>query len=92
MQAVAVGSATLTWSAPTQNSDGTPLTDLAGYKVYWGTSSHSYSGTATLNNPGLATYVVDGLAPSNTYYFAITAVNSTGTESSPSNEATKTIQ
>ncbi|HVS25222.1 MAG TPA: putative Ig domain-containing protein, partial [Gammaproteobacteria bacterium] len=92
VQAVATGSATLTWSAPTQNSDGSPLTDLAGYKVYWGTSSHNYSGTAALNNPGLATYVVDGLASSNTYYFAITAVNSTGTESSPSNEASKTIQ
>jgi hypothetical protein len=92
VQAVATGSATLIWSAPTQNSDGSPLTDLAGYKVYWGTSSHNYSSTATLNNPGLATYVVDGLASSNTYYFAITAVNSTGTESSPSNEASKTIQ
>jgi hypothetical protein len=92
VQAVATASATLTWSAPTQNSDGSPLTDLAGYKVYWGTSSHNYSSTATLNNPGLATYVVGGLASTNTYYFAITAVNSEGTESSPSNEATKTIQ
>ena len=49
MQAVAVGSATLSWTPPTQNMDGTPLTNLAGYRVYWGTSLGDYPNSTTLN-------------------------------------------
>src|SRR3990172_13172687 len=37
------GQAVLTWTPPTTNADGTPLTDLAGYKVYYGTASGNYS-------------------------------------------------
>ena len=67
------------------------LTNLAGYKVYWGTTAGSYSSSVTLMNPGLATYVVSNLTPNN-YYFAVTAINSTGTESVFSNGASKTVQ
>ena len=84
------GAATLSWTAPTQNTDGTALTDLAGYKVYWGTSSGNYSSSVTLNNPGLTSYVVDTLS-SGTYYFSVSALNSSGVESVLSNEASKTI-
>jgi hypothetical protein len=90
VQANATGSATLTWLPPTQNVDGSPLTNLAGYKVYWGTSPGSYPNSVTLNNPGLLTYVVDYLV-SGTYYFVVTAFNSTGAESGQSNSASKTI-
>jgi hypothetical protein len=90
VQAVATGSATLTWTPPTQNTDGSPLTDLAGYKIYWGTSQGSYSNSVTLNNPGLASYVVTNLV-SGTYYFVATAINSQGVESSYSAPASKTI-
>ena len=38
VQAVATGSATLSWTPPTTNTDGSSLTNLAGYKVYWGPS------------------------------------------------------
>ena len=72
MQAVATGSATLSWNPPTTNTDGSPLTNLAGYKVYWGTTPGNYSSSATIMNPGIATYVVESLTP-NTYYFAVTA-------------------
>ena len=87
---VSLGSATLTWTPPTQNTDGSPLTDLDGYVVYYGLAAGSYSNQIVLNNPGLSTYVVDNLAP-NTYYFSITAKNSIGIESNFSNVASKTI-
>jgi hypothetical protein len=91
VQAVATGSATLTWLPPTTNADGTPLTNLAGFKVYWGTSPGNYSSSTTIMNPGLTRYVVENLTP-NTYYFAVKAVNSTGAESVFSNMASKTVQ
>lgn len=84
------GSATLSWTAPTKNTDGTALTNLAGYIVYWGTTSGSYSHSVSLNNPGLTSYVIDGLA-AGTYYFALQAVDSSGVQSSFSNQASKTI-
>jgi hypothetical protein len=90
VQSGATGSTLLTWVPPTQNSNGTPLTDLAGYKVYWGTSQGNYPNSVTLSNPGLASYLVENLAPA-TYFFVVTAVNAGGTESQFSNVATKTI-
>lgn len=88
--AVAGGSATLTWTPPTTNTNGTPLTNLAGYRVRWGTAAGNYPNAVTLNNAGLATYVVGNLAPG-TYYFVVTALNSAGVESQFSNMASKTI-
>ncbi|HZL96238.1 MAG TPA: putative Ig domain-containing protein, partial [Vicinamibacterales bacterium] len=73
VQAVAMGSATLRWTAPTQNSDGSPLTDLAGYKIYWGPAQNNYPNSVTLDNPGLTTYVVENLVPG-TYFFSATAL------------------
>ncbi len=76
---------TLSWEAPTANADGTALVDLKGYKVHYGPSSKSYSKTIQVSNPGLTTYVVENL-PTGKYYFAVTAYNSTGSESSLSGE------
>jgi len=90
VQASANGSATLSWQPPTQNTDGSTLTNLAGFKVYWGPSQGTYPNSVTLNNPGLATYVVGNLA-SGTYFFVVTSFSATGTESSRSNAASKTI-
>jgi hypothetical protein len=89
--AVSNGSATLSWTPPTTNTNGTALTNLAGYRVYWGTSAGSYSNSVTLNNAGLTSYVVSSLAPG-TYYFAVTALNSSGVESAKSNSGSKTIK
>ena len=68
------GSVTLSWAPPTQNTDGTPLTDLAGYAFYYGTASGNYSSRIEVNDPSLSTYVIDNLTP-NTYYFAAVAIN-----------------
>ena len=86
----ALGSATLSWTPPTQNTDGSPLADLIGYRIYFGNESGNYQEFIQIDNPGIATYVVEFLAP-NTYYFAVTAMNSSGVESGFSNEASKQI-
>ena len=86
----AASSVTLGWVAPTQNSNGSPITDLAGYKIHYGTASENYTQVVSLANPSLSRYVVDSL-PSGTYYFAITAYNSQGLESALSGEITTTL-
>jgi len=91
VQAVGTGSATLSWAPPTTNTDGSPLTNLAGYKVYWGTSPADFPNFVTLNNPGLTTYVVSNLVPG-TYFFVATTLNKLGIESTFSNAARQTIQ
>jgi hypothetical protein len=89
--AVGNGSATLSWLPPTQNQDGSALTNLAGYKVHWGTSSGSYTNNVTINNPGITSYLVENLVPGR-YYFALSAFTSSGLTSNFSNEGTKSIQ
>jgi hypothetical protein len=81
------GTATLSWNAPTTNTDGTPLTDLAGYKVYYGTKSRTYTNSTVIGK--VTTYTIN--LASGTYYFTVTAYDSTGLESTFSNEAAKTI-
>ena len=84
------GAATLQWTPPTRNTDGTTLTNLSGYRIYYGTSSSALSQTISISNASVSTYVVGNLSPA-TYYFAVKAVTSSGTESSLSNVASKTI-
>ncbi|HET9106408.1 MAG TPA: fibronectin type III domain-containing protein [Steroidobacteraceae bacterium] len=71
---------TINWTPPTENTDGSALTNLAGYNIHYGTQPGNYTQTITVSNPGIATYVVDNLSPG-TYYFAVAAVNSQGAES-----------
>jgi hypothetical protein len=83
-------SVTLGWVAPTQNSNGTPITGLSGYKIHYGTTSQDYTQVVSLANPSLSRYVLDSLQ-SGTYYFAITAYNAQGIESPLSGEITTTL-
>jgi hypothetical protein len=87
---VALGSAALSWTAPTQNTDGSPLTDLAAYKIYYGNSPGSYPNQIQIDNPGITTYVVENLVP-DTYFFVATSINSMGIESDFSNSVSKTV-
>jgi hypothetical protein len=89
VSAATSGSATLSWTPPTQNTDGSPLTDLSGYIISYGTNAGSLSQQISLSNPSLSSYVVSGLS-AGTWYFAITAVTS-GLDSGFSNTASKTI-
>jgi hypothetical protein len=80
----------LTWSAPTENADGTPVTNLAGYRVYYGTSPGDLSQSIEVSGAATTTYMVENLA-AGTYYFAIAAYNTSGVESEQSNVGSKTI-
>jgi hypothetical protein len=87
---VSNGRATLSWTAPTENTDGSTLANLAGYRIRYGTSASSLSQTIVVDNASVTTYVVEDLAPAK-WYFAVTAVASSGAESSYSNVANKQI-
>lgn len=78
---------TLSWSQPTQNSNGTSLTDLAGYTLHYGTNSQDYTGSIQITSPTQTSYVVNGSNfPPGTYYFAISAYNAEQVSSSLSSE------
>ena len=91
MQAVATGSATLSWTPPTTNTDGSPLTNLAGYKIYWGTSQGTYPNSVTLNNPGLTSYVVEQ-SRARHLFLRRDGIEQRGVESTFSTAGSKTIQ
>jgi len=84
------GSATLSWTPPTQNTDGSTLSDLAGFRIEYGSSPAELSQTIEVANPGVATYVVTGLT-SGSWYFAVKAYNTGGAESANSGVVSKTI-
>jgi len=85
-----VGQATLSWAAPDQNTDGSALTNLAGYRIYYGTSADALNQVIDIATVGMTTYVVDNLS-SGTYYFSIRAYNAVGAESELSNIVSSTI-
>lgn len=87
---VGTGTASLSWTPPTQNTNGTPLTNLAGYRIVYGTAPGSLTRTIEIGNPGTTAYVVDSLA-AGIWYFAITAYQSVGYESDRSNVTSKVV-
>jgi len=88
--ATTTGTATLTWSVPTLNTDGSSLSDLAGFHIYYGTSQSAMTQMVAVANAAATTYQVTNLA-AGTWYFAITAYSTAGTESAKSNIGNKTI-
>jgi hypothetical protein len=87
---VSTGRATLSWTAPTENTDGSTLSNLSGYRIRYGTSATTLTQTIVISNASVTTYVVEDLAPA-TWFFAVTAVTSSGAESTHSNVASKQI-
>jgi hypothetical protein len=84
------GNATLSWTSPTQNSDGSTITNLAGFRIAYGTSAGALTQTIEVANPGLVTYVVTGLTSGN-WFFAVRAYNTGGAESVNSSVVSKAI-
>jgi Bacterial TSP3 repeat/Fibronectin type III domain len=79
----------LSWTAPTEDATGDPLTDLAGYNVYYGLASRSYGNPV---NVGLFTSAsIADLQEGQTYYFAVTAYDQAGNESAFSGEVARTL-
>jgi hypothetical protein len=85
-----VGTATLSWVAPDQNTDGSALTNLAGYRIYYGTGADALTEVVEVPTVGITEYVIDNLA-AGTYYFSIRAYSSVGIESALSNIVSDTI-
>lgn len=90
VMAVTNGIASLTWSAPTLNTDGTPLTNLTGYTIYYGTSQGSLSQSFALTGASTISCEISGLG-AGTWYFAVAANVADGSQSAMSNIAAKTI-
>jgi hypothetical protein len=85
------GMATVTWTPPTENTDNTPLTDLAGFKIYYGTDQSQLTQSIVIDDPAASSWEVSNLSGNTTYYFAVTAFNSNGVESELSSIASKTF-
>jgi hypothetical protein len=84
-------SATLSWDAPTRNTDGSALLNLAGYRIHYGTAAGVLTKSIQVANPGLTTYVVENVG-TGTFYFAVKAYTKDGTESAASNVISKIVQ
>jgi hypothetical protein len=84
------GSATVNWTPPTTNTDGTPLTNLAAFRVYYGTSSSSLTRVREVNDISSSSTSISALSPA-TWYFKVRAVNANQVESADSNVSSKVI-
>lgn len=82
--------ALLTWTPPTQNTDGSSLTNLAGYRISYGRAATTLDQVVQLNNPSLTTYTISGLSVA-TWFFGIKAYTTQGAESALSNVISKVI-
>jgi hypothetical protein len=90
VQQIQTGSATILWTPPNQNTNNSPLTDLKGYKVYYGTSSGNLNQVVDVPTAGVSSAVIENLAPG-TWYFAVKSYNTSNVESALSNVTSKTI-
>lgn len=84
-----VGPVALSWVAPEENVDGSALVNLAGYRIYYGDGSRSYSDMVELSEPAATSHILN--LASGDYYVAMTALDAQGNESGYSNEVIKTV-
>lgn len=91
--ALPVGQGTkLSWTPPTTNNDGTAITNLSGYKIYWSTTSGNYTNVQSKDVGNVTTIPIVNVTGSNSvYYFVATAYNTSGNESGFSNEVRNTL-
>ena len=83
--------ATLSWSKPASNTNGTPLTNLAGYVVRYGTSLSALTSKISVASPNTTDVEINNLSPGN-WYFEVASVNTANMESAFSSAVSKTIQ
>jgi hypothetical protein len=84
------GTVTVTWVAPTEDTNGQSVTNLAGYYIYYGTDQSDLSQVISVAGADTTTYIVNDLG-SGTYYFAVSAYNAIGLDSAQSNILSVTI-
>lgn len=81
-------SMSISWTAPTENTDGSPLTNLSGYRIYYGLEEGNYPNMVEVNTAGTTTVMIENLVPG-TYYVVATSINANGVESEQSGYAIK---
>ena len=81
----------MSWVAPELNEDGSQLTDLAGFKVYYGTAIDAMDSVETIDNPSVTTYLVENLH-AGTWFFKVRAFDTAGNESEDSEVGSKLLQ
>lgn len=84
------GTATINWVAPTQNTDNSPLTNLKGFRVLYGTSATNLNLSQSVNDPAARSVTIAALG-AGTWYFAVRAVNTANAESDNSAVVSRTI-
>jgi len=84
------GKATLSWTIPTTNTDGSPLTNYAGVRIYYGPSASSLMQLAQVAGPTVTSYSVSSLKVG-TWYFAASSYSTTGAESALSAAVSKMV-
>src|SRR5262249_47603500 len=91
MNPASAGVLDASWTAPTTNTDGSSLTDLSSYRVYYSTSATPCPGptfftvaSSTSTPPANQTvnFRLTGLVTGSTYNVAVTALDLGGNESS----------
>ena len=87
-----VGSVSLSWTAPSTRADNSylPMTELRGYRIYYGTSANDLNVLVDLNDNTITNYSINEL-PSGSYFFSITAYDLDGQESGLSNVISKDV-
>jgi hypothetical protein len=88
--ATGTGTATVSWAPPKATALGGPLTNLAGFKIYYGLDPTQLDTVVIINDPSVTSTEIERLGPG-TWYFSATAIDSSGLESALSNVGSKTI-
>jgi Fibronectin type III domain len=90
----APGSLTLSWTAPSTRSDGTPLSlaDISGYRIYYRTALASYTAHVNVSNGSAQSATISNLVAGTSYFLAMTTLDSAGLESAYSAEVSKTAR
>jgi hypothetical protein len=87
---VPAGSVNLSWSKPAQNTNGSPLTNLAGFIVRYGTNAAALSSQISVGSANSTSAQIANLKPG-TWYFEVAAINTANVASPPSAMASKTV-
>lgn len=81
----------LNWIAPTTNTDGSALTNISKYNVYYDQNENNLVLDQSNYDTSVSTNIVIQNLSSGIWYFTVTAVNSNGVESAKSNIVVKTF-
>lgn len=73
------GAVTIVWAPPSHNEDGSPLDDLAGFRIRYGASAERLTAEVAVQNPDATNYLLEGLMPG-PYYFIVSAIDYDGQE------------